>query len=119
MNTSRKKKPFQVGERRTIPLSEFLAEASSRFGNDPNEWRFECVRCGGTQSAKEFMDLGLSEEDASKTAHYSCIGRIDSSRGCDWSLGGLFSIHTLEVERPDGDVVPCFELAPPPEVTHG
>lgn len=34
-----------------------------------------------------------------------------NKRGCDWTLGGLFKLHELEVETPDGEVHPRFQVA--------
>jgi len=36
-------------------------------------------------------------------------------RGCDWTLGGLFRIHTLEVIDAEGKPHPMFEVASPEE----
>ena len=37
-------------------------------------------------------------------------------RGCDWTLGGLFTIHRLAVVLPDSDEPrPCFDIATPQE----
>lgn len=73
----------------------------------------------------------LSEEVARKLIGFSCEGRLTNvgpfvpkrrssklpkdpcRRGCDWTLGGLFTIHKLEVVTPDGRHHPSFELATP------
>ena len=34
---------------------------------------------------------------------------------CNWTLGGLFALHKLEVVTPDGEKHPRFELATPAE----
>ncbi|GAG24528.1 unnamed protein product [marine sediment metagenome] len=80
---------------------------------------FECVQCGHIQSQQSFMDnFGMTEEEASGYAHFSCEGRWFKKKkkskkwGCDWSLGGLFSIHKLALDFENGKPpTPCFELA--------
>jgi hypothetical protein len=52
----------------------------------------------------------LQADNVSAWVFMSCEGRYTKGVGCDWTLGGLFRIHTLEVVR-EGDVVPCFEFA--------
>lgn len=47
---------------------------------------------------------GLEREEASQYIGFSCIGRFNNKRtGCDWTLGGLFRIHELEVITDDGE----------------
>ena len=42
---------------------------------------------------------------------FSCIGMFNEGVGCDWTLGGLFLIHEIEVESADGKLQPLFKLA--------
>lgn len=99
-------------ERRRIEHKDWIAEGKERFGDDPMEWRFQCVRCGHVQTGRDFMEAGLSKEDAKARMYFSCIGRVNGGEsGCDWSLGGLFQLHTLEVVDEEG-VMPVFEFAP-------
>jgi len=86
-----------------------------------------CPICGTVQSRAMFRQFSkLTEEEISGQLGFSCIGRQcdagpfkpdvepDSERpGCDWTLGGLFQLHKLEVEYPDGKVSPAFEPASP------
>lgn len=98
--------------RRVMTLEEWRAEAKIRFGDNSRLWAFKCARCGGIQTVQDFIDSGSTEKEAHSRAHFSCIGRQVKGRGCDWSLGGLFRIHTLEVKTPEGELVPVFEFAP-------
>ena len=97
--------------RRRITRDEWLAEGTSRFGPKGRDWKFKCVRCGNVQSAHDFLALGMPIEEIPKFVFFSCIGRWTKERGCDWTLGGLFQIHTLEVIDEKGEIVPVFEFA--------
>ncbi len=56
-------------------------------------------------------EFGITAMEAGGRAHYSCDGRL-GGKGCDWSLGGLLMIHTLEViSSTTGRYNPSFELA--------
>jgi len=49
--------------------------------------------------------LDIPYEKALGYLGFSCIGRFDEKRGCDWTLGGFFQMHTsiikdVEHERP-------------------
>jgi hypothetical protein len=96
---------------KTISLDDFKAEAEKRFGPDTTQWQFVCPSCGTAQTAADFVAAGISKEDVNKYIGFSCIGRQDNEKGCDWSLGGLFQIHTLEIITPDGQHHKHFELA--------
>lgn len=102
--------PAPKKERRTISYDDWLAEGRQRFGEDPLKWRFMCVACGETQTLQDFLDAGLSKDEAMSHIYFSCIGRLVKGRGCNWSLGGLFQINTLTVVR-DGKSTAAFEFA--------
>lgn len=89
-------------------LKEWQDRAVELFGEDMTAWRFKCPSCGETQSLKDFEANGIY--DAGGLVYYSCIGRYVEGRGCDWMLGGLFQMHTLEVKVGDR-IVPVFEFA--------
>lgn len=76
-----------------------------------------CPRCGTEQSANDLIEAGAgaSLDDVECYLGFSCIGRFDESRGCDWTLGGLFSIHQLEVVTSDGERHPRFMPLSPEE----
>lgn len=97
-------------ERREIKFADWCAVATSRFGKDSMKWEFKCPRCGNVQTMNDFKGL---VEDPSTVAYYSCLGRWKKGVGCDWTLGGLFRIHTLTVDR-DGDKIPVFEFSGEP-----
>lgn len=93
-------------ETKEIPVldySEWIQEAEGLFGDDPTEWKFECVRCGHVQSVGSVQERNphLSQAEIAKWVFYSCEGRINDDVGCDWSLGGLLQIHEREVRFRD------------------
>lgn len=95
---------------REMNHDEWISEAVRRFGRNPREWKFKCVRCGEIQTMNDLIEAGVPEGDVERYMGFSCIGRWDSERGCDWTLGGLLTMHTLEVITEDGPR-PCFEFA--------
>jgi len=52
-------------------------------------------------------------EEIEKYLAFSCVGRFDPDKGCDWTMGGLFQLHELEVVTEDGKHNPRFEVASP------
>ena len=100
-------------ELQTMTADEFLAIAEDRFGKDAKQWKFVCPRCGTVQCGQDFIDAGISKDQAIKYIAFSCIGRLVDGVGCDWTLGGLFQIHQLEVIDQDGEKHPRFLIAEP------
>ena len=115
---------------KTMTHDEFLAEAKRRFGESPRGWKFVCPMCGTVQSVQQLLDAviasGGKKDDVHGYIGFSCIGRfthqgdagIDAhnrgepwDKGCNWTLGGLLRVHTLEVIMPEGGKRPTFELA--------
>lgn len=93
----------------TLTLKEWFEKAEAKFGTDKKQWKFKCAHCGEVQTLQEFMDAGVEEPETK--FYYSCIGRWVAKRGCNWTLGGLFQIHKLEVISEDDKRVPVFEFA--------
>lgn len=96
---------------KTIDLEEFKKIGRERFGDDTEKWKFVCPRCGESQSAEDLVKTGVDKSDVEKYVGFSCIGRFTKERGCDWTLGGLFQLHNLEIVTDDGKHHPHFELA--------
>ena len=96
---------------RTMTHAEWVAEGRRRFGDYKTLWRFECVKCKHPATWRDFCRI-MAEPHIDRYLAFSCIGRYAAGVGCDWTLGGLFSIHTLEVVFPDGKTRPVFEFAP-------
>ncbi len=95
----------------TIKLDDFIREAEKRFGMDRTKWKFICPRCKTPQGAEDLIAVGVEKEKIGDYLGFSCIGRWTKDKGCDWTLGGLFKIHTLEIEDHDGKMHPRFELS--------
>ncbi len=93
-----------------IKKNEFIQIAESRFGPNSKNWKFICPKCKTIQSRQDFIDNGIEETIAQNQIGFSCIGRHIKEKGCNWTLGGLFQIHTLEIDD-NGELHPFFELA--------
>lgn len=117
---------------RIIPVAEFVAEAKKRFGEDAVKWQFVCPMCDTAQSAEDFYATGKFQRgtgELNKFLGFSCIGRFTGQgdegiaaknrgqkwdKGCNWTLGGLFQCHHIEIVGDDGKNHPHFDLAPAP-----
>lgn len=93
-------------------------------------YAFRCPICGTVQSLASLVAAGLKPEVAERQIAFSCEGRATGAgpwpaeqtksakaarrrliRGCDWTLGGLFRLHAVEIKFPDGELRPCFDIA--------
>ena len=92
-----------------IKLEDWKKEAIDKYGENKENWEFQCPSCGGIQTLKEFQENKI--EDSESKFYFSCIGRWVENRGCKWTLGGLFKIHKTEVITPDNDKVPVMEFS--------
>lgn len=95
--------------RTTISHLDWLEKGKRLFGDDVLQWRFVCPKCKTIQTAKDLLDAGVKKEDVDGFLGFSCIGRFTKDKGCNWTLGGLFTIHTLEVQFEDSKR-PIFEF---------
>lgn len=109
----------------TMTVEQFH-EALKAQGVPRDHLAMKCPMCDTTQSAHSLIaaGAGASFEDVEKFLGFSCVGRFTGAASprkksdgqpCDWTLGGLFSLHKLEVVTPDGQKHPRFELATPDE----
>lgn len=92
-----------------MKYDDWKAKGRELFG-EPKDWQFLCPACGRRQSiAAAVKSLGITEKEASGFVYSSCEGRRDASVGCNWTLGGLFRIHALEIdEEGEPKNVPAF-----------
>jgi hypothetical protein len=78
--------------------------------------------CQTLQSARDLIAAGAGStfDDVQRSLGFSCVGRftgagsprnVPDGNPCNWTLGGLFRVHQLEVVTPDGVKHPHFELA--------
>jgi len=106
---------------RKITLDEFRSELKSQ-GQAREDAAFVCPMCGTVQSAKSLIAAGAGKnfEEVETQLGYSCVGRWlgapaprkkPDGKPCNWTLGGLFCLHALEVTGPDGKDHPFFEIA--------
>ena len=116
-----------MGNLRRISIHEFHTELKAQGVPAREDVAFRCPICSTVQSMRSLLSAGAGKtmDDVEKVIGFSCIGRwtdagpFDSgssaSRGCDWTLGGLSSLHTLEVIDGDENAHPHFEVATPDE----
>ena len=99
-----------------------LRMACIEQANETLQVVFKCPMCGCLQTGQDFIDAGAAtnSDQAMGYAGFSCLGRFTKAEGprkkpdgkrCNWTLGGLFQMHKLEVVTQDGQSPPHFELA--------
>jgi len=112
---------------KTMKVDDYFLIAENRFGRDPRKWKFVCPMCNKVQSVQDFLNLKERMDEDTIRGHigFSCIGTFNgrgteilfndnnekSKHGCNYTLGGLFQIHTIEIKDNDGKTHPRFELA--------
>jgi len=111
---------------RTITIEQFKSELKNQ-GVPHENLAFKCPMCHTIQSGRDLIAAGAGKtfDEIERYLAFSCVGRFTNAghhkkgtppgRGCDWTLGGLFTIHVLEVETEGGEKHPRFELATPDE----
>jgi hypothetical protein len=101
--------------RRTITIDEFHEELIAQGVPSTEDLAFVCPACGTIQSARDLIAAGAGDDfhAVEPFLAFSCSGRGTDAVDCDWTLGGLFQIHTLTVITPDLQRHPRFEPATP------
>ncbi len=97
-----------------LTRKEWMKEGYSIFVKESSmrDWKFKCPSCETPQSMNDLLQY-VSKEYAQSYIAFSCIGRVNGTLkakkpiGCDWTLGGLFRIHNLEVENCEEDNEGC------------
>ena len=116
---------------KTMTIAEYHATLKAQGTNDRTKLCMICPMCGTVQCGDDLIVAGAGKtfDDIEKYLGFSCIGRWTHGKpppcekdkgkqiGCNWTLGGLFHTHTLEVVTPDGDHHPRFEVATPDQAT--
>ena len=94
---------------------EWLAKGKRLFGPDWKTWELVCPVCKTPQTAKQLMETsGYGDEKVQAILGFSCVGRFNGAGefnkdrkekkfGCNWTLGGLLRLHTLELTYKDDD----------------
>ena len=93
----------------TMTVNEF--EMALKTQEVPiEEVTFRCPMCKTLQSAKDLInaEVGANLDEVEKYLAFSCVGRWDKNKGCNWTLGGLLQIHELEILTKDGKKHPRF-----------
>lgn len=109
-----------------ISLDEFRARLDAQSVSARGHRAFKCPMCATVQSMQSLIDAGAGpdEESVEKYIGFSCVGRFNGAEGprkkpdgkpCNWTLGRLLRLHKLEVQTPDGEGHPHFEVATPEE----
>jgi hypothetical protein len=116
-----------------ITLEEAHARFKAQGVSENKHVAFVCPICGTVQSMASLVAAGVKPDDVETVVAFACEGRFtragpwpsseDQStkarerrkiRGCDWTLGGLFRLHELEITFPDStEPRPSFVLATP------
>lgn len=95
----------------TLSHAAWLAEAERRCEGKFRALRFTCPACGHVQSGQDFLDLGMTPDQAATRAGFSCIGRWlpqcraafeDGPGPCNYAGGGLFRIGPVQVVFEEG-----------------
>lgn len=112
--------------------TEFCNRLYNQKMHNSNDLAFVCPVCATVQSVSSLKKVGASVEIAARMIGYQCEGDLigagpwpnssDQSdrakqrraiRGCNWTLGGHFKIHVLEVLASDVVSMPWFQVATP------
>ncbi len=108
-----------------LPHAKWLAEAERRYGTSLRNVRFKCPCCGFLQSGQDFIDLGMTPDDAASRVGFSCIGRWQQEPArdafgegpgpCSYAGGGLFRVSPIAVDVEGRDEpVYVFDFADEP-----
>lgn len=107
-----------------IPLEDFQAALRAQGVSDPIHHAVVCPMCKFVQSAQSLINAGAGKtrEEVGGKLGFSCVGRFMSSlpprrrpdnKPCNWTLGGLLSMHEVVIVTPDGVEHPRFRAATP------
>jgi hypothetical protein len=107
-----------------MTVEEFHAALKAQGMTSREDFAFVCPLCKCVQSARDLIQAGAGAdfESIEKYLAFGCVGRFTGAKSprakpdgkpCDWTLGGFFRLHRLEVITEDGQAHPRFELATP------
>lgn len=106
-----------------ISLEEAHKRMREQGVSASRHYAFICPICHTVQSMASLVKAGAKPDSVESYIGFSCEGRFSGigsyhtkgrskdTRGCDWTLGGLFRLHTLEIEYENGEIGPRFEIA--------
>jgi hypothetical protein len=112
-----------------ITVEQFHERLKAQGVSSREHTALVCPICGTVQSLASLIAAGVPEDKAENYVGFSCEGRFTNAgpwpsskdktakakarrkvRGCNWTLGGLFKVHELEIMQ-DGVAHPMFEIA--------
>jgi len=107
---------------RRLTIPEFHSELKAQGVASHENFAFKCPLCQTVQSGRDLIDAGAGAtfDDVEKYVGFSCVGRFTNAgsprkkpdgKPCNWTLGGFFQLHKLEVVDEDGRVFRRFEPA--------
>jgi len=100
-----------------------LSAACKAQADCVTELVFKCPMCDTLQTPADLIAAGAGADidEVQGYAGFTCIGRFTGKgspsqekgkgHGCNWTLGGLFQTHKLEITTADGTTFPLMELA--------
>lgn len=105
-----------------IDVSELHRRLDEQGVSAREHFAFVCPMCRTVQSATSLMKAGAGQsmQEVEKYLGFSCVGRFldapaprkePDGNPCNWTLGGVFRLHKLEIVDPDGKHHPYFEIA--------
>lgn len=109
---------------KTMTLDEYHAALKAQGAKNRADLVMICPMCATLQTGNDLIRAGAGKtfEEVEGYLGFSCVGRFTGAgslrkepdgRPCNWTLGGLFRTHSLEVVTPDGERHPRFEVATP------
>lgn len=112
---------------KTMTVSEFHLACKAQGVTRQEDVAVVCPMCATVQTAVDLIAAGAGKDfgQVEKYLGFSCVGRFTGAPGprkqpdghaCNWTLGGLFQLHKLEVITEDGKHHPSFEPATPEQV---
>jgi hypothetical protein len=109
---------------KTISITLFQELLKAQGVPNHINFAFVCPMCSTVQSAADLIAAGAGQDfdHVEKYLGFSCVGRftgkgsprkVPDGEACNWTLGGLFTLHKLEIVTEDGKRHPRFEPATP------
>lgn len=117
MSTEAEKNSAELAKRKTMTYEDWHKRGTELYGANHDKWVFACPACGHEQSLEGVISRNpaIIRDEAARWIYFACEGRHNHAVGCNWTLGGLFHFHELEITM-DGDPKgsPAFRFAADP-----
>lgn len=105
--------PSIKSDQKVMKAHDYMKELKSRFGDNPEDWKFVCPSCGHVQSIGDFLTIGVD----SNKAYCECISRykdIDGKtdkKACKYTIAGLFLLDHDTIIGRDYMTINVFKMA--------